>query len=568
MNVINNYENIKVEILSKINKTIDWLNSGEKFGISFEEERNKLINLKDNLGDSKLKIALVGAFSEGKTTMVASWLGKIEADMKIHHEESSDAISIYQPTGLEDKCVVIDTPGLFGNKEIEVENGFIKYKEITEKFVSEAHLVLYVINPINLMKDSHKETCKWLFRDLGKLENTVFVINKFDDIADLDDENEYFNLFEIKKESFVNTLDRFIDLTEKEKRNLNIIAISANPYTEGLEYWFNNLEEFETISRINKLRNVTNNVINNTSTSIYTNQINSVVSDLVLRKKNEVIQIIELQKQNIELSDKNLKNIKSDLEDVSKEISSNYISLKKEVITYLTDLKIKVRGADSETLGDVFEREIGEDCRMLDINLEEIFKRYIIGNTSELKKIGSKIEDEINFSEKISDNYVKSLINTGLSSVKAVPVSNMRNIVLASRNTLVKTVNSLGGDIAIKFKPWGAIKFAKGLGAAAGGITLLIEIWGMWKSYKEKKKFDEAKSKSEVFLDEMLSYYDEIFKNEEEFKNEYFPQIREFSTIYENLREENIKMRSMKERVENWFSSSADIQDIQFYNID
>lgn len=567
MNVINNYENIRELILSKINKTIDWLNSGEQFGISFEEERNKLINLKENLGDSKLKIALVGAFSEGKTTMVASWLGKIEADMKIHHEESSDAIAIYQPTGLEDKCVVIDTPGLFGNKEIEVENGFIKYKEITEKYVSEAHLVLYVINPINLMKDSHKETCKWLFRDLGKLENTVFVINKFDDIADLEDENEYFNMFEIKRESFVNTLERFIDLTEKEKSNLNIIAISANPYTEGLEYWFNNLEEFETISRINKLRSVTNNVIKNTSTSIYTNQINSVVSDLVLRKKNEVIQIIELQNKNIELSDKNLKNIKSDLDDVSKEISSNYINLKKEITTYLTDLKIKVRGADSETLGNVFDKEIGENGRMLDINLEEILNRYIMGNISELIKIGNNIQDEINFSEKISDNYLKSLINSGLSSFKAVPISNMRNIVLASRNTLVKTVNSLGGNIAIKFKPWGAIKFAKGLGMAAGAVTLVVEVYEMIRSYKAKKKFDDAKSKLIEFIDDMMKHYEEMFKNQEDFKKEFFPQIKEYSIIYENLREENKKMRSMKESVENWFRSSEEIQDIQFENI-
>lgn len=567
MNVINNYENIRELILSKINKTIDWLNSGEQFGISFEEERNKLINLKENLGDSKLKIALVGAFSEGKTTMVASWLGKIEADMKIHHEESSDAIAIYQPTGLEDKCVVIDTPGLFGNKEIEVENGFIKYKEITEKYVSEAHLVLYVINPINLMKDSHKETCKWLFRDLGKLENTVFVINKFDDIADLEDENEYFNMFEIKRESFVNTLERFIDLTEKEKSNLNIIAISANPYTEGLEYWFNNLEEFETISRINKLRSVTNNVIKNTSTSIYTNQINSVVSDLVLRKKNEVIQIIELQNKNIELSDKNLKNIKSDLDDVSKEINSSFVNLKKEVITYLTDLKIKVRGADSETLGNVFDKEIGENGRMLDINLEEILNRYIMGNISELIKIGNNIQDEINFSEKISDNYLKSLINSGLSSFKAVPISNMRNIVLASRNTLVKTVNSLGGNIAIKFKPWGAIKFAKGLGMAAGAVTLVVEVYEMIRSYKAKKKFDDAKSKLIEFIDDMMKHYEEMFNNQEDFKKEFFPQIKEYSIIYENLREENKKMRSMKESVENWFRSSEEIQDIQFENI-
>lgn len=568
MDVIDNYDKVKVIILEKIDNTIAWLTKGENFGISFDEEKAKLAHLKSNLEDSKIKIALVGAFSEGKTTMAASWLGKVEADMKIHHEESSDAICIYQPIGLEDKCVIIDTPGLFGNKQIELEDGFVKYKEITEKYISEAHLILYVVNPVNLLKDSHKDTCNWLFRDLGKLENTVFVINKFDEIADLEDEKEYFNQFEIKRNSFVNTLNRFVKLTEEEKSNLNVIAISANPYAEGLENWFKKLPEFEAISRIKKLREVTDNILTNSSTSIYTNQIRSVVLDLVLRKKNEVVQVIEIQNQNIDLSNKNLKNIQSDLDDVSREISSNFTKLKKELFSYLYDLKIKMRNSDSETLGSVFDKEIGENGRMLDINLEEILNRYVTGNVSKLKKVGAKIEDELNFSEKISNNYVKSLVNKGLGGLKSVPISNMRNVVLASRNTLVKTINSLGGKVAMKFKPWGALKLAKGLGAAAGAATVLIEIYGMWKSWNEKKKFDEAKKNLENFVEDMLKHYDEMFKDEEEFKKTYFPQLKEYSEVYNNLKNENENMRSMKEKVEDWFASSSQIQDIEFENAD
>lgn len=564
MNVINNYDKIKDEILLRINQTIDWLNEGETFGISFEEEKNKLRNLKDNLEDSKIKIALVGAFSEGKTTMAASWLGKVEDDMKIHHEESSDAICTYKIAGLEDKCSIIDTPGLFGSKSIEVENGAIRFREITEKYISEAHLILYVINPLNLMKDSHKETCQWLFRDLGKLENTVFVINKFDELVDLDEEDEYYNQFVIKKESFLQTLDRFIELSDNEKEALNVIAISANPYGEGLDYWFNNQEEFESISRIENLRKITDSIITNASTSIYTNQIKSVISDLVLRKKNEVVHIIDLQQQNIEQSNKSLKNIKRDLGDISKEVSSNFTNLKKEIFSYLADLKIKVRNSDSETLGTIFDKEIGEEGCMLDINLDEILNRYISDNLSELKKVGAKIEDEINFSEKIAQDFAKNLINKGLLTVKSIPISNMRDIVLASRDTLAKTINSLGGNVAMKFKPWGALKLAKGIGAAATGVMVLIEIYIIWKSWKEKKKFDEAKENLLKSIKEIKVFYSGMFRNEGDFKENYFPQIKEYSKIYENLRAENEKMKSMKQKVEDWFMTSSQIQDVDF----
>lgn len=564
MSAIENYDKIKGEILHQINKTLNWLQEGENFGVSFQEEQEKLFNLKNNLEDSKIKIALVGAFSEGKTTMVASWLGKVEDDMKIHHEESSNAICLYQPEGLEDKCVIIDTPGLFGNKEIESKDGIIKYKEITQKFISEAHLILYVINPVNLIKDSHKETCQWLFRDLRKLENTVFVINRFDEIADLDDKQDFSHQFEIKKASFINSLDRFIQLNEQEKSALNIIAISANPYAEGLDYWFKHQDEFESISRINDLRSITNNIITNSSTSIYTNQIKSVVNDLVSRKKDDIIQILDQHTEVLNISDKNLKNIKEDIDQVTKDINANFLSLKREIITYLGELSSKIKSADEDTLGQVMDKEIGNNGTSLDMNLEEILIRYTNENISELKKIGTKIEDEFRFSEKMADNFLKSLMNKGLSSIKHIPIDNMRNFIIGSRDTLVKTINSFGGKIAMKFKPWGAVKFAKNIGKAAVALTLLIEVVDIWMSYRKKKQFDEAKKNILEFIKNIQDFYDEMFQDAEHFKQEYFPELKEYIEIYEQLRHDNNNMRNTKHNLENWFKTSTDIQDIDF----
>jgi hypothetical protein len=60
-----------------------------------------------------LRIALLGAFSDGKTSVIAAWLGKVMEDMNISMDESSDRLSVYKPEGLPGQCEIIDTPGLF-----------------------------------------------------------------------------------------------------------------------------------------------------------------------------------------------------------------------------------------------------------------------------------------------------------------------------------------------------------------------------------------------------------------------------------------------------------------------
>ena len=52
----------------------------------------KLKDVINMLDKEKLRIALIGGFSEGKTSIVAAWLGKNDKDtMKINEQESSDS---------------------------------------------------------------------------------------------------------------------------------------------------------------------------------------------------------------------------------------------------------------------------------------------------------------------------------------------------------------------------------------------------------------------------------------------------------------------------------------------
>lgn len=123
------------EILQKL---LDFIHTGEKYGIKVEESlKDKIHNAIKNVAGQKLKVALVGGFSEGKTSIAAAWIERLDKSMKIDHQESSDEVKIYD---IDNEIELVDTPGLFGFKEKITDSGKIeRYKDITKKYVSEAH---------------------------------------------------------------------------------------------------------------------------------------------------------------------------------------------------------------------------------------------------------------------------------------------------------------------------------------------------------------------------------------------------------------------------------------------
>ncbi len=130
-----------------LQKLLDFIHTGEKYGIHIEESlKEKIRNAMENVADQKLKVALVGGFSEGKTSIAAAWIERLDESMKIAHQESSDAVKIYN---IDNEMELVDTPGLFGFKEKITDSGKIeRYKDITKKYISEAHLILYALQPV------------------------------------------------------------------------------------------------------------------------------------------------------------------------------------------------------------------------------------------------------------------------------------------------------------------------------------------------------------------------------------------------------------------------------------
>jgi len=295
---LKNHQENQTKVIQLLAKLQDFIIQGSEFGLEVSPDvQNKLKGSLESLDGERLKIALIGGFSEGKTSIAASWLGKIDPKtMNISATESSNAVKVYD---IDEDYQLIDTPGLYGYKEQEsfdfqeVE----KYKDITKKYVSEAHIVLYVMNSKNPIKESHIDDLKWLFRELNLLSRTVFVLSRFDEVADVEDELDYQAKFKVKEENVRERLTSILSLSTEESNNVRIVAVSANPFDEGVDYWMQNREEFERLSHMKLLQNATTSVIktNGGYKGLIEETRKSIISDILIKKipeieeKNEVI---------------------------------------------------------------------------------------------------------------------------------------------------------------------------------------------------------------------------------------------------------------------------------------
>lgn len=106
-------------------------------------------------------------------------------------------------------------------------------------------------------RNSQVKSSPWLFRELNLLPRTIFVLSRFDEVADIEDEWDYHENLKIKQQNVITRLKNLINLTAQEEENIKIVGISANPFGEGTSYWLEHLDEFKEISRIATLQKAT-----------------------------------------------------------------------------------------------------------------------------------------------------------------------------------------------------------------------------------------------------------------------------------------------------------------------
>lgn len=530
------------------NKLLNFLAQGEAAGVIIDP------TLKDKLqqsivGNKKLKIALIGGFSEGKTSIAAAWLGKLKSDMNISHQESSNTLAIYE---IGDELILIDTPGLFGYKEkFNADTGNKeKYKEITRKYVSEAHLVLYVMNSTNPLKESHEFELNWLFRELNLLSRTVFVLSRFDEVADVTDEEDYQRHFVVKKQNILLRMKDLINLKDDEAQVLSVVAVSANPFDAGVEHWLSEPERFQQLSHISLLQQATMKKIeaNGGLEKMALETSKSIIQDVLLREIPIAVEKDEILADELRTLTKAEQRAKNEIATAQKKISQAQISLREFVGSHFSDLILQLNGTSIETISRFFENEIGDGGIVLDTKIQNAFSRTTDAVRSDLVRIQTSLNSDIN----AFDTHMLTLGRQGLNWIVKNNVINANNIN-AGRDLLLS---------GLKFKPWGAVKLANGMNGALMGLKLAFEVLDICEQIERNKEFEIVKNGLKKNLEEQRKVLLEKI-NDSNFSAQFFPDFVDLQQQNERLSEE-LRSTEKRRNVFTQWRKDAEIIDAEF----
>lgn len=545
-----------VKILKQLQ---DFINQSTEFGASINEaDKDKIkvaINEQEN---EKLRIALIGGFSEGKTSIIAAWLERYDESMKIDTQESSDSIEHYNC--VDEELEIIDTPGLFGFKSDETGK---RFKEKTREYISQAHLVLYVVDSSNPIKQSHTQELQWLFRELNLLPRTIFICNKFDENADLEDEQEYQEKYKQVRQNVIKGLKNAINLSEKEQQELYIVAISANPYGKGIEYWLSQPEEFRAISRIKSLQDATTKTIQKTGkNSIILASQHSIIRDIITQQMPKIEKEFDFYSTQTKELNKVLDNTNKDIQTFERKFNEAKNNLKEWVIKYFVDLILQTEGLSIKTLEDFIIREIGEDGINITTKIKIKFETELNLLNAQIQQSFTQFNIQI---QDFSDSMTKEMLKQGVKSLKASGLINPTTIKYG-RDIVVEGFKLVGLDLAkfLKFKPWGAIKAANKANAALAIAGIALEIWDSWEKAAQEEEFKKVKEYMEKEFEKQEKTLLEDLDSEE-FKNN-IPLLHELRKMYEEIKNNLDDIDKKRENLQKW-KEEGEIIEAEFEEI-
>ena len=525
----NDYIDKKNELIMKMESVKSKISELDSMGIEVSDAIKKIDSAITIVREDKISIVLVGAFSDGKTSVAAGWINERLNNMKIDSDESSDEILCYTPSSIPEGCQIVDTPGLFGDKIGADENGGqVALSDITKKYISEANLILYVVAAKNPIKESHKECIRWILKDLNKLSSTVFVINRMDDVADLTDDEDYSLQAKIKTDNLRGKLVE-CGLTQLEANTVKVACISAAPNGKGIDVWNAHYDEYLRRSRLSALEKITNAILQNSREALITKTGCDVLNDEI-GKMLDIISDQETQIAEIIIPEKkeSLKRNKKDLEALYKRLIRSKKDMK-DAIKALNKKKISIiRAVTIDSFKDTLEDEIGmlpgKEGYILNEEINDIFIEYAEKFSGWAMELGNRFQAEYDKQNKMMNNLLAKGAASATNSLKVagkVNVATFKNAIFAGRDLLGK----LG--VVIKFKPWQVTKMAtfatKALPVIGAGIDVVMNLVENITAQERNRKFEKTKENIKDAINETFFDIMRMLDSDEEYISQFAP---------------------------------------------
>ncbi len=354
---INNEKQALLEKLLFLKNKLDHIES--KFKIDLSDLKHKVEKAINNIQNDVFSIAFFGAFSDGKSTILSVLLNRLDID--ISPEPTTDKIRAYKI----DDYQIVDTPGLFSEHLI--------HDDLTKKYISEANIIIYTVDPVNPLKESHLKVVKWILSDLGKLESAIFVINKMDEVADLEDEIDFEKNAKIKQEVILGILKDELGIERFDR----IICVAADPFGLGLNYWMDRIDDYRKLSRIGDLEDLILDFKSKYEKELKVRAGISVIRDASIKLISELNRLKKTLTPEIDLLKSQIEEYDSRIKVLEKDINRSYTNIKSELIALREDILVEIDSASSiSELRKILQKRLGERGYVLQEIIDLIIKKH------------------------------------------------------------------------------------------------------------------------------------------------------------------------------------------------
>ncbi|WP_231623304.1 LeoA/HP0731 family dynamin-like GTPase [Helicobacter pylori] len=348
-----------------------------------------------------------------------------------------------------------------------------------------------------------------------------------------------------KKENIQNRLNELISLSEEEKESLTIVAVVANPYGEGVKYWLKHKEEFQKLSHIKSLQDATQKKIkeNGGKLTIIEEAKKSVIQDVVYRQMPPAKQALQDINREMEYLNKTLEKRRKGIQDLNKEISQARIHLGEFITRYFSDLILQLSGTSLETFNDFIIREIGDEYINMETRVKNEFEKQTQGILNETAKIGTTFNADMSSFEKHAGTFGE--IAKKLSQSRIINATSIK----VARDGIVAVGKFVGVDLALKFKPWGAVNLAGSINKALPLIGLAFEVWDSWKESQKIEKLEKAKREMESDFNNQKQEILDLINDETRFKKHVSRACLNWKNAFKNAKR---MLKKRKSALKDW----------------
>ena len=494
-------------------------------------------NVNKKLSESKLRVAFIGQYSAGKSTIISALTGV--KDIKIDSDVATDSTQDYSWNNV----VITDTPG------IGTDNS--DHDEKTYELLKRADIIVYCLT-YSLFNPESLQNFKKIAYEKKYANKIMLVVNKMDS-----EQGVFPNLVR----NYTQTLQNQLLPHDLDKFPITFI-ISAFELDPDLKA-YSNFGDFR--SKLNQL------IADQDKFS----ELDSITHTIIDTVEDAIIDVDDLS------SNERIK--------LGKMMENKYYQTKQsfnsQVYNKLSQFKSDVTSLGIKLSQIVADEGFGQKVKDSERVIQELYEEITKGINSEYKTAIDRLEldlDQIGNSETyknvekmnfeaptrssksystynvISKNAIKGANTVGKMSQGAKYSGGFLKSASASGSNTHNIVKIVGKQIGFKFKPWQAVNIAKNIGNVAKVAGPLVGVASLYLDYKDDQKEQENDRELLGIQNDVRNSYIEIGEDmyrelqsgtDEVNKNVFDSVITEIKNERENIIFENEILNSTSKQL-------------------